>query len=151
MPGTPTHGSFVYVCRYYSMMTLVLLVVFESTVCTQRLRSLETLRGMRRPAYNVYAYRNATWQMLSTEALLPGDVVSLGRISTHQDEKAEGRGRVRSGSGSRRAIELQQQEVRTRSLSYLLVGRTSISITDIEERASAHALADYPASVFASA
>jgi manganese-transporting P-type ATPase len=57
---------------YYSMFTLVLLVIFESTVCKQRQRSLEMLRAMRRPAYEVFVYREGGWRLLSTEALLPG-------------------------------------------------------------------------------
>lgn len=58
---------------YYSLMTLALLVVFEATVCNQRQRSLELLRSMRRPAYPLYAYREGSWQLLSSEALVPGE------------------------------------------------------------------------------
>lgn len=74
---------------YYSLFTLVLLVVFESTVCYQRQRSLEELRSMRRPPYRVWVHREGRWTCISTEALLPGDLVSLGRMNAHPAAGAE--------------------------------------------------------------
>ncbi|CAM9824034.1 unnamed protein product [Chrysoparadoxa australica] len=62
---------------YYAVFTLLMLVLFECTVCKQRQRSLEMLRAMRRPPHAVYVLRDSTWQLQSTEDLVPGDVVSL--------------------------------------------------------------------------
>ena len=59
-----------------------MLVIFESTVCLQRLRSLEYLREMLRPPYYIWAYRCGKWSRLSTSALLPGDLVSLEAPTT---------------------------------------------------------------------
>ena len=39
----------------YSAFTLVMLLLFEATLCIQRLRNLEQLRSMRRPARLLYA------------------------------------------------------------------------------------------------
>jgi len=64
---------------FYSVLTLVMLLVFESTVVKQRLRNLDTLRAMRRPPYAVHAFRSGKWQQLSSEDLLPGDLVSVSR------------------------------------------------------------------------
>jgi len=96
---------------YYSLFTLVLLVVFESTVCYQRQRSLEMLRSMRRPPYRVWCYRGERWRLLSSEDLLPGDLISLGRMNAHpssgadaeEEEEEAGRGpkrRAAAGGGS---------------------------------------------------
>ena len=85
---------------YYSLFTLVLLVVFESTVCYQRQRSLEMLRSMRRPPYFVWAYRENRWEEVATEALLPGDIVSLGRMNANPSDEKEDRPKGRSGGGS---------------------------------------------------
>ena len=62
---------------YYSLFTLILLVIFESTVCYQRQKSMEMLRSMRRPAYPVWAYRESKWQEILSEDLLPGMYVRM--------------------------------------------------------------------------
>lgn len=66
---------------YYSMFTLVMLVVFESTVCKQRQRSLEFLRNMRRPPRPIYVFRAGAWELIMSDGLLPGDVCSLARVA----------------------------------------------------------------------
>ena len=55
-----------------------MLVLFESTVCYQRLQSLQYLRDMLRDPYAVCIFRNGHWRGGSTAQLLPGDLVSLG-------------------------------------------------------------------------
>jgi cation-transporting ATPase 13A1 len=62
---------------YYSIFTLIMLVVFESTVVMQRQKSLDMLRNMRRPAYPLLAFRNGRWCELLSDDLVPGDLISL--------------------------------------------------------------------------
>eukprot|EP00937_MAST-01D_sp_MAST-1D-sp2_P001805 g1805.t1 len=64
---------------YYSLFTLAMLIVFECTVVKQRIRNLETLRAMRRPPHRICAYRLGKWQVISSEDLVPGDLVSVAR------------------------------------------------------------------------
>ena len=64
---------------YYSMFTLVMLVVFEGTVCKQRQNSLEFLRNMRRPPQPIYVFRAGAWELIMSSDLLPGDVCSLAQ------------------------------------------------------------------------
>lgn len=63
----------------YSLMTLVMMLVFEATVVFGRLRSLQELRGMRNPSQTVLAFRNKKWAPISSLELLPGDIISIGR------------------------------------------------------------------------
>lgn len=63
----------------YSLMTLVMMLVFEATVVSGRLKSLRELRGMRNPSLKVYVYRSKKWVVISSLDLLPGDIVSIGR------------------------------------------------------------------------
>jgi len=64
---------------YYSVFTLVMLVLFELTVCKQRQQNLSILRGMRQPPYPVYVYRGLVWKRILSSELLPGDICSLAR------------------------------------------------------------------------
>ncbi|KFY49750.1 hypothetical protein V496_09812 [Pseudogymnoascus sp. VKM F-4515 (FW-2607)] len=64
---------------YYSLFTLFMLVVFESTVVWQRLRTLNEFRGMSIKPYNIYAFRENRWVETESDKLLPGDLVSVGR------------------------------------------------------------------------
>lgn len=64
---------------YYSLFTLFMLVMFESTVVWQRQRTLTEFRGMSIKPYNIYVYREKTWLEISSDTLLPGDLVSVGR------------------------------------------------------------------------
>lgn len=64
---------------YYSLFTLFMLVVFESTVVWQRQRTLKEFRGMTIKPYEVYVFRENGWQETLSDALLPGDLVSVGR------------------------------------------------------------------------
>lgn len=66
-------------CRYYSLFTLGMLVMFESTVVTQRLRNLKELRSLQTPKQPIMVYRQGKWDKLPGDALLPGDVISIGR------------------------------------------------------------------------
>lgn len=64
---------------YYSLFTLFMLVVFESTVVWQRQRTLTEFRGMSIKPYAVWVYRENKWVEVQSDALLPGDLVSVGR------------------------------------------------------------------------
>lgn len=63
----------------YSLMTLVMMLMFEATVVTGRLRSLRELRGMRNPSLDIHVYRSKKWSTISSLDLLPGDIISIAR------------------------------------------------------------------------
>ena len=56
-----------------------MLVMFESTLVTQRLRNLRELRSLQTPKQPIQVYRQGKWTQLPGDALLPGDVISIGR------------------------------------------------------------------------
>jgi cation-transporting ATPase 13A1 len=64
---------------YYSLFTLFMLVAFESTVVWQRQRTLNEFRGMSIKPYDIWVYRANTWEQTTSDKLLPGDLVSVGR------------------------------------------------------------------------
>lgn len=64
---------------YYSLFTLFMLVVFESTVVWQRQRTLSEFRSMSIQPYDVWVYRDGAWTSISSAQLLPGDLVSVNR------------------------------------------------------------------------
>ncbi|KAL4980791.1 hypothetical protein BDW66DRAFT_156502 [Aspergillus desertorum] len=64
---------------YYSLFTLFMLVMFESTVVWQRQRTLNEFRGMNIKPYDVWVYRERKWQEITSDKLLPGDLMSVNR------------------------------------------------------------------------
>ena len=64
---------------YYSIFTVVMLVVFESTVVFQRLKNLNEFRSMAASPYEILCYRNSNWISIQTDNLVPGDLVSIVR------------------------------------------------------------------------
>lgn len=56
-----------------------MLVAFESTVVWQLQRTLNEFRGMSIKPYAVWVFRLGKWVEIQTDALLPGDLVSVGR------------------------------------------------------------------------
>eukprot|EP00798_Chlamydomonas_sp_ICE-L_P019149 gene19149-25759_t len=52
-----------------------------STIVGQRQRNLKELRTLQTPKLSVNVYRGGKWEMLPGEALLPGDIISIGRPS----------------------------------------------------------------------
>ncbi|KAJ5240105.1 ATPase P-type K/Mg/Cd/Cu/Zn/Na/Ca/Na/H-transporter [Penicillium chermesinum] len=64
---------------YYSLFTLFMLVTFESTVVWQRQRTLTEFRGMNIKPYDVWVYRENKWQEITSDKLLPGDLMSVNR------------------------------------------------------------------------
>jgi cation-transporting ATPase 13A1 len=81
---------------YYSIFTLFMLLFFEATVTFQRLRSMGMLRGMaERPATSIFALRANAWIRLSSEELVPGDIVSLVRAEKVPMETPEYKARIK--------------------------------------------------------
>ena len=64
---------------YYSLFTLFMLVVFESTVVWQRQRTLMEFRGMSIKPYTLWVHRSGRWEEITSDKLLPGDLVSVQR------------------------------------------------------------------------
>ncbi|KAF8476761.1 putative cation-transporting ATPase [Kalaharituber pfeilii] len=64
---------------YYSLFTLFMLVVFESTVVWQRQRTMNEFRGMSIKPYNIWVHRCGKWIEILSDKLLPGDLVSVSR------------------------------------------------------------------------
>ncbi|KAK4129868.1 hypothetical protein BT67DRAFT_412061 [Trichocladium antarcticum] len=64
---------------YYSLFTLFMLVMFESTVVWQRQRTLVEFRSMSIKPYDMYTFRLGKWTETQSDKLLPGDLVSVTR------------------------------------------------------------------------
>ncbi|XP_027098652.1 probable manganese-transporting ATPase PDR2 [Coffea arabica] len=64
---------------YYSLFTLFMLFMFESTMAKSRLKTLTELRRVRVDNQTIMVYRCGKWVKLTGTDLLPGDVVSIGR------------------------------------------------------------------------
>ncbi|KAL2015248.1 hypothetical protein VTK56DRAFT_5945 [Thermocarpiscus australiensis] len=64
---------------YYSLFTLFMLVMFESTVVWQRQRTLTEFRSMSIKPYDIYVFRLGKWTEIQSDKLLPGDLVSVTR------------------------------------------------------------------------
>lgn len=62
---------------YYSVFTLLMLMFFEGMMCRQRQASLTMLRNMRRPPVRIYVFRAGAWLAVSSDSLVPGDLISL--------------------------------------------------------------------------
>ncbi|RYH22001.1 hypothetical protein EON65_19855 [archaeon] len=46
-------------------------------MCNQRRNNVLVMRAMRRPAYQILVWRAKKWQVVSSDMLVPGDLVSL--------------------------------------------------------------------------
>ncbi|KAJ3124180.1 hypothetical protein HK098_001354 [Nowakowskiella sp. JEL0407] len=64
---------------YYSLFTLFMLFVFESTVVVQRMTNLKEFRQMSAKPFGVLVLRKGLWSEIQTDQLLPGDIVSIQR------------------------------------------------------------------------
>lgn len=69
----------------YSLMTLFMMLVFEATVVSNRLKSLRDLRGMRNKPRHVFVYRSKRWVTVSSHEILPGDILSVPRSGNPED------------------------------------------------------------------
>ncbi|BBM99987.1 manganese-transporting P-type ATPase [Marchantia polymorpha subsp. ruderalis] len=72
---------------YYSVFTLLMLILFESTVVKSRLKTLQELRRVRVDSQTLMVHRGGKWMKLSGMDLLPGDVVSIGRPTGQGSEE----------------------------------------------------------------
>ncbi|XP_022965544.1 probable manganese-transporting ATPase PDR2 [Cucurbita maxima] len=71
---------------YYSLFTLFMLFMFESTMAKSRLKTLSELRRVRVDTQTLMVHRCGKWVKLPGTELLPGDVVSIGRNSGQSGE-----------------------------------------------------------------
>ncbi|KAJ3783670.1 hypothetical protein GGU10DRAFT_388925 [Lentinula aff. detonsa] len=106
---------------YYSLFTLFMLVVFECTVVWQRVRTLTEFRTMSVTPYPIFAYRDAKWQQISSESLLPGDVVSVNRRQHSHNKPSDAKAKDRKEKEVKETKEAHSQEETTVPADILLL------------------------------
>ena len=62
---------------FYSLISLIMVCIFEIIIVAQRTLNIAFLRNMRAPSYFIYVYRNDKWKEIPSYELLPGDIVSV--------------------------------------------------------------------------
>ena len=72
----------------YFAMTIVQILILELTTVWQKVRTQKTLQNMCSKPYGVLVYRSDQWLPVSTEELLPGDLVSLKSVAQAKAKKA---------------------------------------------------------------
>ena len=75
----------------YTAFTLVSILMLESGTVYQKTKTLQTLDNMCSKPYPIYVFRNRRWNKISTEDLVPGDIISMNPKSPNgsEDEPAE--------------------------------------------------------------
>ncbi|EJD45106.1 hypothetical protein AURDEDRAFT_114214 [Auricularia subglabra TFB-10046 SS5] len=74
---------------YYSLFTLFMLVVFECTVVFQRVKTLQEFRTMSVKPFPIQCLRGGKWVSVNTDALYPGDIVSVVRSTDDRSIPAD--------------------------------------------------------------
>ncbi|CAK9815789.1 Endoplasmic reticulum transmembrane helix translocase [Anthophora quadrimaculata] len=64
---------------YYSISTLIMLIMFEYTLVQQQLWNMAQIKKMGNTPYMIMVYRNRRWRSMFTDQLVPGDIVSITR------------------------------------------------------------------------
>lgn len=64
---------------YYSLLTLVLLVILEAQMVHRRRSDLQELRSMRIPPRPTYVLRDGGWKICPSNELVPGDLIGIQR------------------------------------------------------------------------
>jgi cation-transporting ATPase 13A1 len=64
---------------YYALGTLVMLIILECQMVQRRLYDISELRAMRIPPRTMHVFRANMWRAISSDKLLPGDIISLCR------------------------------------------------------------------------
>jgi len=82
------------------LFSLFNILMFESTTVFQRLKTLNTLNGMSTKPYMIQVWREMQWQTISTEQLLPGDLIWVKRSHAPTDAKAEAAAAAKAATGA---------------------------------------------------
>ncbi|KAF4681259.1 Cation-transporting atpase [Perkinsus olseni] len=62
---------------YYSLMTIVLLVMLEIMTIKRRIRDVSEIRSIKPPIYELAVLREGRWTFIPSSRLLPGDIVCV--------------------------------------------------------------------------
>ncbi|CAI5507494.1 unnamed protein product [Closterium sp. Naga37s-1] len=108
---------------YYSIFTLFMLLVFESTVVASRLRTLSELRRVRVDTQGILVHREGKWVTLTGPDLVPGDIVSIGRSAAAHTSAGKGK----AGGGGAAGGAAAAVEDRTVPADLLLLAGTVIA------------------------